>query len=276
MDEFGNYLEDFNSSYDLLSISSIDKFEIEQEPFSTNQKSINFYPFSYESESPCDDNSNMIVNPTIEKNKFIVYIQKSLRGRKRKREKDANNYNIWSIHDKFMNDNILSKLQVHYFSFIIEYANAVIAKFGYEEFFIKIDSKYKKIVNKKNISFLKGINIGYILSLDISRRFKNKNKEHNRILYDKVIENPIIKDLFSENYLTLFKNIYYENKKQINFKNNDLNDIIMLTGKKIKTYDDLLAKIKSSYNNEESRKYIKKLNYCIIKYYLSEDKQKIV
>ena len=50
----------------------------------------------------------------------------------------------------------------------------------------------------------------------------------------------------------------------------------MLTGKKIKTYDDLLAKIKSSYNNEESREYIKKLNYCIIKYYLSEDKQKMV
>ena len=50
----------------------------------------------------------------------------------------------------------------------------------------------------------------------------------------------------------------------------------MLTGKKIKTFDALLAKIKSSYNNEDSRLYIKKLNYCIKKYYLSEDKQKMV
>ena len=74
MAERGNYLEDFYSLYDLLSISSIDKFEFEQEPFSTNQNSIIFYPFSYESESLCDDNFNMNLKPTIEKkNVYLIY-----------------------------------------------------------------------------------------------------------------------------------------------------------------------------------------------------------
>ena len=71
----------------------------------------------------------------------------------------------------------------------------------------------------------------------------NSKKIKNKILYEEVIKLPIIKKIFDENYISLFKKIYYKNKKYINFIYDDKNYIIHFS-QKVKTFDDLLDKIK--------------------------------
>ena len=157
-------------------------------------------------------------------------------------------------------------------TFIIDYTNELLYKFDYKEFFVQPNSIYKKNVNKSYISFLKEKNIGYILSLDISPKFRTKKTLKNKILYEEVIKLPIIKKIFDENYISLFKKIYYKNKKYINFIYDDKNYIIHFS-QKVKNFDDLLDKIKKNdkMNIENTKKYIQKLKDCIYNNYLSED-----
>ena len=157
-------------------------------------------------------------------------------------------------------------------TFIIDYANELLYKFDYKELFVEPNSIYKKNVNKSYISFLKEKNIGYILSLDISPKFRTKKTLKNKILYEEVIKLPIIKKIFDENYISLFKKIYYKNKKYINFIYDDKNYIIHFS-QKVKNFDDLLDKIKKNdkMNIENTKKYIQKLKDCIYNNYLSED-----
>ena len=66
---------------------------------------------------------------------------------------------------------------------------------------------------------LKETLIGDILSKNISPRLKTQpNKQINLIIYQKVINNPIINNLLSEKYITLFKEIYYKSNPIINLK----------------------------------------------------------
>ena len=158
-------------------------------------------------------------------------------------------------------------------TFIIDYANEVIHKFGFKDDFVQPNSVYKKNVNKNNISLLKGKNIGYILSLDISPKFRTQNKIQNKILYEEVIKIPILKNLFDENYISLFNDIYYKNKKDINLIYDDKNYIIHF--QKVKTFDALEDKIKKKdkMSKEDTEIYIKKLKDRISKKYLSNDNE---
>ena len=193
---------------------------------------------------------------------------KNLKGRKRKIEKEQFNYQKRYIHDKYGNDNILRKIQVHFLSFIVHYANTVLIKFDFDEFFVKIDYKLKKAVNKVYISYLKGLTIGDILCWDISPKFKIKEKEYNRNLYYKAIKNQIIKNIFSEKYLSLFRDIYFENKRIINLTKYGLNDTIKLSEKKVQMYKELLEKNEENEDENKRNKYINKLKNCINKIFL--------
>ena len=194
---------------------------------------------------------------------------KNLKGRKRKRDKFHINYNYRYIHDKFGTDNLLRKIQVHYLSFIVQFANVVLNKFEYDEFFVKTDYKLKKTVNKDYISFLKGLTISDILCWDISPKFKKKRKEYNKKLYRKVIVNPIIKNIFSEKYLSLFRDIYFKNKRIINLDKYGLKDNIKLPEKKVKMYKELLEKNEEHENDIKKNEYINRLKNCINKNFLS-------
>ena len=264
-DEFDN-----NISYnDLLSIYSFSPINHRDfEIFNTSQNSINFSSNFDDEELYNKDNlyMNLETKPvcfTVKKKGRKPQIQKAHEDYKKKDE---------YCHDKSALDNLLIRIQTHYMTFIIDYSNEVIHKFGYKDTFVQANSKYKKLVNKRNFSFLKGQNIGYILSLEISPKFRTANNFKNKILYEKVINIPIIKKLFDQNYISLFKNIYYKNKKYINLEYDDKNDIIIFS-KKVKTFDALLEKIRNNdkMNEETTDKYIEKLKACIDKNYLSDD-----
>ena len=184
----------------------------------------------------------------------------NLRGRKRAKSKQSKN-----IHDKYRTDNMFSKVHGHFISFITEYVNSILEILDYEDKFIKVNYKYKTRINKEYFTILKNSNIGEILIQDVSPKFKLQSKNYNKIIYEKVINNPIISKLLSQNYLNLFKTIYYKSERNINLENYGLNININLPKNKVKMYKDLLEK----KNNKKSPEYITELNEFVKKRFIN-------
>ena len=187
---------------------------------------------------------------------FNVEKKDKYRGRKRKESKL--NYGHF-IHSKDTSDNLLRKIQIHYMTFIVDYSNAILKKYGYrkkEDFFVNISSDFKENIKKDNINLLKKSNIGYVLCQNISSKFTTMRNDKNIKIFEKVTENNIIKHLLSENYLQLFKDVYHKNKRIIYFKIGDYSDIIDLTNTKM--FEDLLKK-----NINEKEDYKEKLKKSV-------------
>ena len=157
---------------------------------------------------------------------------------------------------KFDYDNILSKVEVHFTNFINDYLNFFIDTFDdgkkITERFIKIS--HECMNNKSKVKFNEIIQkkVVEVISQDISSKFKHYPKDYNKKLCERLEkEIPIMKKILEQNYLTLFKNVYFPSKRDINLdKIYGINKIIHLTKEikmfkdKIKTFDDEDYKIK--------------------------------
>lgn len=171
------------------------------------------------------------------KNRFELIQKKRKRGRpKAVNINDLKKYN--KIHDKNKTDNLLRKIQVHYFSFIVSFLNNILKILNYKRKFLKLNYEYKSNINKNFIHSLKEKTLGQIICNKISNKYKYKEEDSNILLYNKIKRNTIMKKVLEINYLKLFE-IYYESKKRINLKEYGIDRDIVLTDK-IKMYNDLL------------------------------------
>ena len=159
----------------------------------------------------------------------------------------------------------MTKLQVNFLTFLVNFINEILRHLRIKGNFSQIDYSYKKRVNKKFISYLKGLNIGQVLLLGISPKYIKKDTNLN--LYEKIIKNPVINNILSENYLTIFKNIYLRNERIVNMEKYGLNKIFQLSNN-VKMYDDLIDKMKKKYGEGtyDCQQYINSLNNCADKY----------
>ena len=169
-------------------------------------------------------------------------------------------------HTKNTSDNILTKIQNHYLTFIVDYLNDILKSCNIKKEFFKFDHKLKIQIKKDIIESLKSKNIGEIVcNMKISNKYKRNHDEYYNIkLYDTIKENQLLNKIFSENYLTLFKKIYYTNKRKINLNEYGFNKEIILSDK-VKTYKDLLLK-----NQDDQKKHNNSINGCIIQKFLSD------
>ena len=71
--------------------------------------------------------------------------------------------------------------------------------------------------------------------------------------------------MLSQNYLNLFKTIYYKSERNINLENYGLNININLPKNKVKMYKDLLEK----KNNKQSPEYITELDEFVKKRFIN-------
>lgn len=199
-------------------------------------------------------------NPTNANSIRFVTVKKSLNlvGRKRKQ-----NHQIFddydSIHNKFRTDNIQTKIQVDYMKFLVDFINEVLKQMRIKGKFSYIDYSIKKCVNKKYIAFLKSLNIGQVLLLGISPKYNEKNTNIN--LYKEIIKNPVINNILSENYMTIFKDIYLKSERIINMYKFGLNEIFQLSIK-VKMFNDLITRMKKKYGEgtPDCLEYIDSLN----------------
>jgi len=188
-----------------------------------------------------------------EKNSKIRFELKKKRKRGRPKTINRNEQKYDKIHDKNQTDNLLRKIQVHYFSFIVLFLNDILRILKYKRKFCQLKYEYKSNINKDFVESLKEHNIGEIICKEISSKYKYKDQNINKLLYDKIKGNIVMKKILEIKYLKLF-DIYYESNKKISLKEYGINKEIILTNK-VKMYNDLLQKQK---DNERDKKEIEK------------------
>lgn len=198
-----------------------------------------------------DDNLILETNDSNEEKKII--------GKKRPFHCEKNK----KIHTKYEIDNVLRTIQVHYSNkFIINFINEILYFFGIEGKFYNIDYKYIKNIKKDKFKNLKAGNIGTFLCQKISPKFKKIDKDNNINLYKKLIKNDIINKILSENYIKLFKEIYFQNKREINYCG-----LKITLSTKVKTFNDFL-------NNEKyDKQYREKIIKAVENNYLKKPKK---
>ena len=88
------------------------------------------------------------------------------------------------------------------------------------------------------------------------------DQNHNIKIINQIETDSILNSILSENYLSLFNNIYYKSKRIIDLSHYGLNNKITLS-KNIKMYQDLINK------NIINDDYKKKMNEIVIRNFIS-------
>ena len=195
-----------------------------------------------------------------ESNSTQLTKKKTKRGRERTIKENENKNKKEKIHDKNTSDNLIRKIQVHYLSFIVSFLNDILKNLNYKTKFLNLNYEFKMNIKKDFVESLKKKTIGEIISNEISIKYKGKEKNFKKNLYEKIKDNEVLNKIFEDNYIKLFKNIYYKSKKKINLKEYGLNKDIYLS-KNVKMFNNLLK------NDIEGNKKIKE---STIKNFLSD------
>ena len=200
------------------------------------------------------------MNSPKNKDKIFDIVKEKKVGRKRMRDHKIGE----KIHTKYDQDNVIRKIQVDFYKFLICFINDILMNLGIKNKFLKINYKNIKNVKKENVEIFKSTEIGQILSQNISSKYKKQylnDKDKNNKLYLEVIKKDNIKTILSETSINIFRNYYYKTKR-------DLNEygINIKLSKNIKTYQNLLDK----YSTDGL--YIKKIKEIVDKFYLPKEK----
>ena len=139
-------------------------------------------------------------------------------------------------------DNIKRILQVHYLTFLIDFANDITKGVLFNEEnnikFFQIEYEIKKTLSNHKIFI--GKKYKDIFEYHLSPKNKgNINKyENNHDTYSFVCEkSSLLEEFFEKSYLEIFKDYYFQDKRIINF-----NGLEILLSEKTKTFNDLLNK----------------------------------
>ena len=278
------YLPMYNAN--ILDESRTEKDYLSYEPINQNstisiniENSYNLFPIFHSEEEKKSNNTfdeeknekekndlYFLYKKDIPKKSSIKFISKNhlkkKRGKKKQNEINENEDNGYikiKIHDKNTSDNVLRKIQVHYLSFIVSFINEILYNLKFNQRFFKLSYSFKKNTKKEFVNSLKTKDIGEILCNKISDKYK-KDENVNKNIYNKIKEDKVLKNIFSEKYLLLFKKVYFKSNKLINLSEYGLNKIIKLSDK-VKMFQDLLNDIEKLDIN---KKYKKNINDCAV------------
>ena len=244
-----------------------------------NSSSINYESiediFNYEpvKEDPIKE-KDLYFTPERQKDKLFIVEESSKNNTqmtKKKRGKPSV-LNKNKIHDKFSFDNLLRKIKNHSLSVIVPFLNVILIVLDIKGEFFQLSYEFKKKIKNNYFCELKKKTLGEIICNKISPKYKHDENE-NIILYKKLQNHEVLKNIFKMEYITFFKRYYMESKKCINLKVFGLEKEIILP-EKCKMYNDLIESIKKS-NDEDNENYIKSIEKCIDKNYISKKLFKI-
>ena len=191
------------------------------------------------------------------------------------------------VHDRNSDDNLLRKIQIHFYNFIILFLNDIFKVLNIDlqgqfisgklllpgnnevDKFHKIEHDTKKKVNKKTVQILKEAKVKDILEYNISPKFKKFPNDNNKKISKEVLENntdkELVEKIFSLECLLLFKNIYYRSYKIVNLKELGIEkvDKVITLSKNVKMFQDLLKK-----NEKKGKTHVINIHKCAIKNFL--------
>ena len=159
------------------------------------------------------------------------------------------------IHDRNDKDNIITKIQIHYRNFLINFINEVIQKVIFEDcyntkkfdkimhlkeyLFNNIDHHFKSNIKKEYMKFAESNKIKDFISpsVKICKKYNIENK--NQKIMENVISfnNKILNKILNSEYLDYF-DLYYNNKRNLNLSGDNLNLDLELS-ENIKLFIDL-------------------------------------
>ena len=195
-------------------------------------------------------------------NIFLVENKKLLGNKTGRKPKDENKkQNNKQFSRKYDMDDIMIKNQVSSINYCTDFTNCVLKKFAIDDRFLPIDHKIKKLATFDNFYSLKQKTIGDIIILKRSAKYKNAEINHNENLYEKIVKNfPVIKNLFSENYITFFQKYYYKGEKIISLKDYGCNDFLTLSDGII-SHQDKIRSFKEPKYVETYENYVRDLYF---------------
>ena len=165
---------------------------------------------------------------------------------KQKRGRTITSERKRKVHDSFAPDNIITKIQIHFLTFMINFINDCI----YSEFKNqKKKFKHFKHSNKRNpsseyVNNLKKSTINELLNkFNISDKYKNRKRDINKTILKELLKKNFFVDLFKMNYLKLF-NYYYNNNRPL--KEIELYQRKIILSENTKSFYYLVQKYKDS------------------------------
>ena len=168
-----------------------------------------------------------------------------------------------SINNYYDFDNIQRKIQVHYISFLVSLANDKVEQFfGKKRKYQFKDIKYelKRLVNHKNVEYLKSCKYSDIMQMKISPKNKRFTEDTNKNIYLEITKlSKELTNFFDKNYLYIFQKYYLglkPNEKEINFEG----DKIILS-----------VKTKGYYHLHKKNGFSKKFNNIIKDVYFTDN-----
>lgn len=136
---------------------------------------------------------------------------KTINQKKRGRKDSKNQRKAEHLSSNF--DNLQTKIQVNYLTFIVNLSNELLKKeFGNKTSynFKQIDYQLKKKINHKNVQKLKNQTIKEILKMDISPKNKNCDLSNNKQILDDICKKSKLLDKFFDmKYLEVFNKYYF-------------------------------------------------------------------
>ena len=155
------------------------------------------------------------INKSIEKIVKPVFLTKKTKGRGKNNNKKQ--IRKRKTHVKYAFDNVLTKIQVHFLNFLVDFANDALKHIIKDRkyYFRKLNYNFKRNIKYNHFNELKTLKIKEILSQDISNKYKLTSKETNKEIILRVTTfSNWLKAFFDIDYLKAF-NIYYNKLKPL-------------------------------------------------------------
>lgn len=155
------------------------------------------------------------INKSIEKIVKPVFLTKKTKGRGKNNNKKQ--IRKRKTHVKYAFDNVLTKIQVHFLNFLVDFANDALKHTIKDRkyYFRKLNYNFKRNIKYNHFNELKTLKIKEILSQDISNKYKLTPKETNKeIILRVTIFSNWLKAFFDIDYLKAFS-IYYNKLKPL-------------------------------------------------------------
>lgn len=205
---------------------------------------------------------------TLEKNIKKEEVKKNEMGKKKKKT-------VYKKHDKMEKDNIVRKIQVHYFNFLINFINEVTQKIIIDEtyrtknaeeiihmkdfLFNNIDYKFKSNIKKNFMEEVENMKIKDIISpsYDFCKLHNIINKNEQIMEKIELKNKSILNKILNQKYLYYFTEIYSKNKRNLDLKEEN-ESINLVLSNKTKMFDDLIIK------NSDDKNYISKMKRVVM------------
>ena len=267
-DEYNSLYYNGNDYYNNVVIAINEKYD-----YSTNSEINNKKPnfdFGYSTiHLPCAE-----LNPP----KILFGLKKRKKpGKKSEQFEDDSIGKKSYIHTRNKFDNIITKIQVSYINFLVNFINIILDAYNRKDLkFFYLNAKFKKINKIEKRKELKKKSISDIITNDISPKYKTLEKDINLKIYKKIEKDGLndIIYILNQKFLFFFENIYYKNLRTFNLKDFGLIDLEIKLPNDLELFENLLMKNDKSYKFKEYEIKIKK---CVKRHFLGglEEEEKI-